>query len=285
MPRFPSPAASRAITQRLLHVWRVAVLCATITHEREHPALAILILVPLNHLLFNLTASLDPSATGPATRSNPRPWLVRAAKVLAVYVLATVGLVWWYGSFGALRADVRRFSATWEWWALVFTIVGLTVLYRPLMAALGHLVGVTGLKDSRLWSALGLAVAVWVWCDGVFAALYQQLSLLCERSGSSLCQGEHTFSQSLVRFVDAAYFSTITLSTAGYGDIVPVSDLAKVLVSVEIIMGFGLLGFLLSRVAGVTTVSPSKADKLPGSEPSPPLPHEEGEPQGAEGQR
>ncbi|HVQ45532.1 MAG TPA: potassium channel family protein [Gemmatimonadales bacterium] len=268
MPRFPSRAASRAITQRLLHVWRVAVLCATITHEREHPALAILILVPLNHLLFNLTASLDPSATGPATRSNPRPWLVPAAKVLAVYLLATGGLVWWYGSFGALRADMRTFSATWEWWALVFTVVGLTVLYRPLMAALGHLVGVTGLKDSRLWSALGLAVAVWVWCDGVFAALYQQLSLLCERSGGSLCQGERTFSQSLVRFVDAAYFSTITLSTAGYGDIVPVSDLAKVLVSVEIIVGFGLLGFLLSRVAGFTTGSPSKSDQLPGPEPT-----------------
>jgi len=284
MPRFPSPAGSRAITQRLLHLWRVALLCATITHEREHPALAILILVPLNHLLFSLTARLDPAATGPATRSNPRPWLVPAAKVLAVYLLATGGLVWSYGSFGALRADVRTFSATWEWWGLVFTIVALTVLYRPLVAALGHLVGVTGLKDSRLWSALGLAVAVWVWCDGVFAALYQQLSLLCERSGGSLCQGERTFSQSLVRFVDAAYFSTITLSTAGYGDIVPVSDLAKVLVSVEIILGFGLLGFLLSRVAGFTTGSQSKADKLPGSEPSPPLPHEEGEPRGAGGQ-
>jgi hypothetical protein len=123
-----------------------------------------------------------------------------------------------------------------------------------------------------------------VWCDGVFAALYQQLSLLCETSGGSLCQGERTFSQSLVRFVDAAYFSTITLSTAGYGDIVPVSDLAKVLVSVEIIVGFGLLGFLLSRVAGFTG-SPSKVDQLPGSEPTSPPGHEASEPQGARGQR
>src|SRR6476660_5059208 len=275
MPRLPSQAASRSATLWLLHGWRVAVLCATITHERKHPALALLILVPLNHLLFNLTASLGRSATQPGSPSNTRPWPLRLARVLGVYLLATGALVWWYGSFSALAADVRAFSATWEWWVLVFTMVGLTVLYRPLMAALHHLVGVTGLKDSRLWSALGLAVAVWVWCDGVFAAIYQQLSLLCQRPAGPLCHPEGTFSQSLVRFVDAAYFSTITLSTAGYGDIVPVSDLAKVLVSVEIIVGFGLLGFLLSRVAGFATSSHHVG--LPGSAPSTPLPDQDGE--------
>jgi hypothetical protein len=248
------------IIRRLLHVWRVAVLCATLTHEREHPALAILILVPLNHLLFNLTSSLNPAATAAI-------WVKRVARVLAVFVLTTIALVWWYGSLGALRADVMAFSATWEWWVLVFTIVGLTVLYRPLLAALTHLVGVTGLKDFRLWSALGLAVGVWVWCDGLFAALYQQLALLCLESHGPLCQGERPFSQSLVRFVDAAYFSTITLSTAGYGDIVPVSDLAKVLVSLEIILGFGLLGFLLSRIAGFSAHPPNPA-QLPGLDPN-----------------
>jgi Ion channel len=278
MPRFSSQAPSRAITLRLLHLWRIVMLCATITHEREHPALAILILVPLNHLLFNVTAGLDQAGIGPAIRSNTRTWGVRAARVVAVYVLATSALVWWYGSFDALSADLRAFSATWEWWVLVFTMVVLTVLYRPLMAALRHLVGVTGLKDARLWSALGLAVAVWVWCDGVFAAVYQQLSLLCGGGGGSLCQGERTFSQSLVRFVDAAYFSTITLSTAGYGDIVPLSDLAKILVSVEIIMGFGLLGFLLSRVAGFTATAPPNAGKNARSGPRPPPTREEGDP-------
>ena len=280
MSRFLSEAASRATTVRLLHLWRVAILCATITHEREHPALAVLILVPLNHLLFNLTASLDPPAGGVATRSNSQTWLVRVARVSAVYLLATSGLLWWYGSFGAMRADLRAVSATWEWWVLVFMLIGLTALYRPLVAALGRLVGVTGLKDSRLWSALGLAVAVWVWCDGVFAALYQQLSLLCESSGGPLCQGDRAFSQSLVRFVDASYFSTITLSTAGYGDIVPLSDVAKVLVSVEIILGFGLLGFLLSRVAGVTPMPRSNLAQLPRSELSPPVTQAEVEPEG-----
>jgi hypothetical protein len=204
MPHYLSKATARAITPRLLHLWRVVMLCATITHEREHPALAILILVPLNHLLFNLTTGLATPAGRPTNQLDTQPWGILAARVLAVYALATCALVWWYGSFRAVAADLRAFSATWEWWVLVFTMVVLTVLYRPLMAALRHLVGVTGLKDARLWSALALAVAVWVWCDGVFAAVYQQLALLCAGAGGPLCHGESTFSQSLVRFVDAA---------------------------------------------------------------------------------
>jgi voltage-gated potassium channel len=131
-------------------------------------------------------------------------------------------------------------------------VFALTVLYRPLVTALGQFVGATGLRDSRLWAGLLLAIAVWVWCAGVFAGLYQQLSLLCHDSAVELCRGERPFSQSLERFADAAYFSTVTLSTAGYGDIVPVSPLARAMVSVEILIGFGLLGFLLSRVAGFT---------------------------------
>jgi len=249
----------------LLHVWRVILLCAAITHERAHPALALMMLVPLNHLLYNLTAGMHPSdrwsthwtrillATGRDTL--PPPDLGRAGLVVAMHLFASIMVVWWYGSLGALRAEVRTFSGTWEFWALVVTLVALDLVYRPLMRALRRLVGATGLLDSRLWSALFLAIAVWVWCAGVFAGLYQRISLYCDGSRAAWCEGGQVFSQSLVRFVDAAYFSTITLSTTGYGDILPLSDVARALVSVEIIIGFGLLGFLLSRVAGY--VSPN----------------------------
>src|SRR5262245_20219979 len=248
---------------RLLHVWRVGLLCAALTHERQHPALALLILVPLNHLLFNLTASLDPSAAAQSAQRNllrrppvhtpSRP--IHAGIVVGVYVLASGVVLWLYGSLAALRADIYTFSKTWEWWAMVAVLTALTVLYRPLIRELRHLFGATGLRDARLWTALGLAISVWVWCDGVFAALYQKLSVLCTDSAMRLCQGQRPFSQSLARFADAAYFSTITLSTTGYGDIAPVSDVARAIVSVEIIIGYGLLGFLLSRVAGLGSTS------------------------------
>ncbi len=248
-------------TLALLHAWRVILLCAVITHERAHPALALLMLVPLNHLLYKFTASVHPSGRPLATGRDtlPPPDFGRAGLVVAIHLFASITVVWWYGSLGALRAEVLTFSGTWEFWALVVTLVALDLIYRPLKRALRRLVGATGLLDSRLWSALFLAIAVWIWCAGVFAALYQQISLYCDGSRAEWCEGGQVFSQSLARFVDAAYFSTITLSTTGYGDILPLSDVARALVSLEIIIGFGLLGFLLSRVAGY--VSPTTAER------------------------
>ena len=257
-----TPPAGNMITGTLalLHLWRVVLLCATLTHEREHPALALLVLVPVNHFLYNLTLTLDPNARQAAHwdkvpgvavgQSLPSAWFTRAGMVAGLHLLVSIALVLWYGSFEALRADVGTFSRTWQWWALVVTLVALNVLYRPLVRSLRHVVGATGLLDSRLWSALFLAIAVWLWCDGFFAALYQQVSLYCERSTVEWCEGGQVFSQSLSRFADAAYFSTVTLSTTGYGDIAPLADVARALVALEIIIGFGLLGFLLSRVAG-----------------------------------
>jgi len=268
LPVLSRPAVATALV-RLLHLWRVGLLCAALTHERRHPALALLILVPLNHLLFNLTASLDPSAAAQSgernllrralahTRSRP----VSAGMVVGAYVLASGGVLLLYGSLAALIADVKEFSRTWEWWTMVAVLTVLTALYRPMGRTLRHFYGATGLRDSRLWIALGLAICVWVWCDGVFAALYQKLSVMCAESALWPCQGQRPFSQSLARFADAAYFSTITLSTTGYGDIAPVSDVARAMVSVEIILGYGLLGFLLSRVAGLgSSSSPTHND-------------------------
>jgi hypothetical protein len=272
MARALSPAGPPEATLSLLHLWRIVLLCAAITHEREHPALALLILVPLNHFVYNLTATLDTAGrrtthwkkvTGVVPGEAPPPaWFMRAGLVAGLHLLASMALVWWYGSFDALSADVKAFGRTWKFWALVATLIVLDLLYRPLVRSLRRLVGATGLLDSRLWSALFLAIAVWIWCDGVFAALYQQLSLYCDSSAVSWCEGGQVFSQSLARFVDAAYFSTITLSTTGYGDILPLAAVARALVVVEIIIGFGLLGFLLSRVAGF--VSPASDRDEPG---------------------
>ena len=243
----------------LLHVWRLLLLCATISHERDHPALAFLLLVPLNHLLYNLTARLQPDsrrATGPA---GPQ----EIAAVTALHLLGSIAVVSWYGSLWSLSADLQAFSRTWGFWVLVIMLIALDLVYRPMVRALKRVVGATGLLDSRLWSALFLAIAVWIWCDGVFAAGYQRLSLYCRGSTAEWCAGGQLFSEPLDRFIDAAYFSTITLSTTGYGDILPLSDLARGLVALEIVIGFGLLGFLLSRVAGfVAPASP------PGEAPS-----------------
>jgi voltage-gated potassium channel len=51
-----------------------------------------------------------------------------------------------------------------------------------------------------------------------------------------------------LNFSESIYFSIVTISTVGYGDIVPHSSVARVLVSLEVICGFLLLIFGVSEL-------------------------------------
>lgn len=55
------------------------------------------------------------------------------------------------------------------------------------------------------------------------------------------------FTERLSR-VDALYFTTVTFATVGFGDITPVSDLARAVVTVQMIAGLGAL-VLVAKVA------------------------------------
>jgi hypothetical protein len=61
-------------------------------------------------------------------------------------------------------------------------------------------------------------------------------------------------------FFDALYFSFMTLTTAGYGDIVPLSRPARSMATLEAICGVLYLAVLISRLVSVYT-----APKLPGT--------------------
>lgn len=62
--------------------------------------------------------------------------------------------------------------------------------------------------------------------------------------------GQHGgFNVKINSLLDATYFTVVTLSTIGYGDIYPVSPTAKIFVIVLIIMG---LGVFLGAVAAIT---------------------------------
>lgn len=55
-----------------------------------------------------------------------------------------------------------------------------------------------------------------------------------------------------ISFSEAIHFSIVTISTVGYGDIVPISNLARVLSSVEVICGVLLLLFGVSELLEYT---------------------------------
>ncbi len=64
-----------------------------------------------------------------------------------------------------------------------------------------------------------------------FASIYTQLDI---------AWGEHTSALSSV------YFSIVTLTALGFGDIVPLSAAAKVVTMIEVMRGYVMLGGLLS---------------------------------------
>ncbi|MEP1930660.1 MAG: potassium channel family protein [Roseibium sp.] len=51
-------------------------------------------------------------------------------------------------------------------------------------------------------------------------------------------------------FVDAFYFTVITLSTVGYGDLAPQTDIGKIFTSIYILIGFGLFVAVATHIAG-----------------------------------
>ena len=277
MPLSPIRASLLAIPVHLLHGWQIGLFVAALVHEREHPALALLVLAPLLYVLLNLTHTLHPIASMRQLSSEQknfwkdlagvapvpplsRPWLGRVLLVFFFCVVGTITLAISYGSLHILRNDVKAVTATLQGWILIIALGLLTFfLYGPLWRAFKRFARASGLTDSGPWRALLTGMGVWLWCDAIFAAIHQHVSLICRNPQVIGCRGSAAFTQDLTSFPQALYFSTMTLATVGYGDVAPVAGLARALVTIEVVIGIGLLGFILGRV--VSFVPSSNKDK------------------------
>ena len=54
-------------------------------------------------------------------------------------------------------------------------------------------------------------------------------------------------------YISALYWTVATLTTVGYGDITPESDLERIYAVVTMILGYSLIGYLIGSIAGILT--------------------------------
>ena len=58
----------------------------------------------------------------------------------------------------------------------------------------------------------------------------------------------HKLTYGGVRLFDFIYFSFVTITTLGYGDIIPLHTLTKILTILEVLMGVSFVGLILGRI-------------------------------------
>ena len=112
----------------------------------------------------------------------------------------------------------------------------------------------------RAVEALGIAIPLLV---VVFASAYVAVT----RSDPA------AFSERLSRG-DAVYFTITTLATVGYGDITPVSDVARLIASIQMLLDLVLIGALVRVLFGAAQHTLARRaddlpDPAPGTEPTP----------------
>jgi O-antigen ligase len=77
-----------------------------------------------------------------------------------------------------------------------------------------------------------------------------------------------------LRFIDALYFSVITLTTVGYGDFAPETDAGKIFTAVYVLVGVGILLAFITTVAAKVAQTPllhhSTDRQAPSDGPVPP---------------
>lgn len=160
---------------------------------------------------------------------------------------------------GALRRSAVRILTTTVLLVVVYAVVpiagrsgvGAAVLMAGGLALFVGLVGrqivkIMGAEHPRLraMEALGIAVPVLLL---VFA--YTYLSLSQSRPES--------FTEPLSR-IDALYFSTTIFSTVGFGDIAARTELARLLVTVQILVGLGAAVGLARLLLGAANIARSR---------------------------
>jgi hypothetical protein len=96
------------------------------------------------------------------------------------------------------------------------------------------------------WSAFGIVACCFAAVVGWFAALYVQIS--ADDHGWFMDSSKTTH-QHVLGHADAAYFTILTFTTAGTGNISPTGEASRLIVSGQSLLGLTIIAFLIAGLA------------------------------------
>ena len=226
-------------------------------HRNRLPKYAILLLVLCLLIAFAPTATATGSAVlvevlfdaviivgaYSVTRSSAPRWPFLALTVLT-FVARWCALLW-----GGVEPETIAVALTVIWTALVVVIV------------LGELFSSRGATSG----AITKSILVYLLIAVVFGNLYELIELSRPGSFSGIPSPS-----ALDALGDAfLYFSLVTLTTVGFGDIMPVSSLVRPVVALEGAVGTLYIAVIIARLVALHVASGNRGDGRAYSETAP----------------
>jgi len=203
----------------LIERWRYRFLLAVL--------LAIILLQPLlQGVMFGqaiLVLAYGVILAGGVYATRPQPWLSALCSTLAA---ALVGLSWYLQHSGSSELAVALVVVTF--------LFGGFAVYRTLIM----LVSAPAADADALAGAIfGYFLLVLVW-----ALLFRALE--------TWSPGAFALAENGDPFTELLYFSLVTITTLGYGDISPVAPFARISAGLEAAMGTLYIAILIARIVG-----------------------------------
>lgn len=138
-------------------------------------------------------------------------------------------------------STINHHSFPFPYIILIFALVKTIVIALTTLKQLSKLIKVCDSLERLLW-VFGILISLTIFS---FATDYACIYQFDHFSFEGFSSNSENYFFNLFHFF---YFSVITFSTVGYGDITPVSEIAKFVVLLEIFLSFFIIVFSLANI-------------------------------------